>query len=319
MIDSRMDTKFSEFLDTQRAFNEVVYGEINDIKKEEVTKTLALSLHAEVSSIVSSINFKDHTSHRIQINSDKLLYESVDAFRYILAMLNTWGISGDQFCNAFKDKDAYLWIRRECEKESWSGQDVVLVDIDDVLAEFRLGFYTWVKQVHGVDIDIDSKEYYTTKPVMERGLNPEEIFQQFLAQGGMSNLPVVHGCKGFMESLIKRGYWVHLLTARPEDNPRCFYDTFLWLRSIGLPFNRVSFAPEKFRWATQTQYYGKCRIIAVDDSPKHSAEYAKHGIDVLSPIQSYNSELNGLNGVHMYVGFDEALQILDSINPAKAL
>jgi len=319
MIDSRTDTKFADFLQTQKLFNDAVYGEIKDINKEEVTKTLALSLHSEVSSIVSSINFKDHTSHRIQINNDKLLYESVDAFRYILALLNTWDITGEQFCNAFNDKDAYLWIRRECEKESWAGQDVVLVDIDDVLAEFRVGFYRWVLNTYGIDIDINSKEYYTTKPVLDKGVNPEEVFQRFLAQGGMSRLPVVNGCGYFLDSLIRRGYWVHLLTARPEDNPRCFYDTFLWLRSIGLPFNRVSFAPEKFRWTTQTQYYGKCRIIAVDDSPKHSAEYAKHGIEVLSPVQPYNGEIAGLHGVHMYRDFEEALKILDEINPAKTL
>lgn len=306
-----MDIK--TLLETQRAFNHEIYGNLPDEKKEEITKSLMLALHAEASSIASSVNFKDHTSHRIQINKDKLLYESVDAFRYILALLNTWDISADSFSSAFSDKDSFLWIRRESEKRTWAGQDVVLVDIDDVLAEFRRCFFDWIHHRYSVEVDIEGESYYTVNPLVDAGLHPESIFQEFLAGGGMSRLDLVPGALAFLEELRSAGFWIHLLTARPEDNPRCFYDTFLWLRRVNIPFDRVSFAPEKFRWASQSPYYGKCKIIAIDDSPKHSAEYAKHGIPVVSPILSYNKEIHGLPGVHTYGDLAEAADLIKRI------
>lgn len=317
MIDSRMGTSFEDFLEIQKRFNDAVYGDIVDDRKEEITKSLALALHSEVASIASAVNFKDHTSHRAQVNKDKLLYESVDAFRYILALLNTWDITADQFCRAFSDKNSFLWTRKECEKTRWNGQDVILIDVDDVLAGFREGFFAWIESRYGVYVDIETDQYYTTTPLKSKNLNPEEIFQEFLREGGMSTLPVIRGTQEFLETLMKKGYWIQLLTARPESNPRCFYDTFLWLRDAELPFHRVNFAPEKFIWAAQSQYYGKCRIVAVDDSPKHCAEYAKHGIEVASPVKSYNREVHGIPGVHMYETFDQAIEIIDRLISCK--
>jgi dimeric dUTPase (all-alpha-NTP-PPase superfamily) len=102
-----MGTSFEDFLEIQKRFNDAVYGDIGDDRKEEITKSLALALHSEVASIASAVNFKDHTSNRAHVNKDKLLYESVDAFRYILALLNTWDITADQFCRAFSDKNSF--------------------------------------------------------------------------------------------------------------------------------------------------------------------------------------------------------------------
>ena len=123
----------------QKKFNDNLYGEdVDKTKTAEITKTLSLCLHAEVSELVQSIEIRDHHIQTDNIDKTKMLYESVDVFRYILAILNLNKISCDDFLNAFYDKDNYLSCLDK-NPSKWDGKKpVVIVDIDDVLAEFSL-------------------------------------------------------------------------------------------------------------------------------------------------------------------------------------
>jgi len=56
---------------------------------------LSLELHAEVSSLVSAINFKAHRKEKKQPDRDKILYEGIDILRYTMAIMNVWNISSD--------------------------------------------------------------------------------------------------------------------------------------------------------------------------------------------------------------------------------
>ena len=92
---------------------------------------------------------------------------------------------------------------------------------------------------------------------------------------------------------------MQILTARPADNLRCYYDTFAWVQACGLEFNSISFSGEKFRWLADQPFYNEGAVVcAIDDSPKHAAELAKHGIPVIVPVLPYNQELIGFNNIH---------------------
>ena len=65
----------------------------------------------------------------------------------------------------------------------------------------------------------------------------------------------------------------------------------------GIEADGVAFAPEKFLWLTEQKFYMNGRHFAVDDSAKHSAEYAKHGVKVIVPEKPYNQEVKSLNGI----------------------
>ena len=59
-----------------------------------------------------------------------------------------------------------------------------------------------------------------------------------------------------------------------------------------------------------TKYYDSSSIhFAIDDSPKHATEYAKHGIPVKVPRKSYNKKLSS---VDYYSDFDELLSNISS-------
>ena len=92
---------------------------LNDKEKEAKTCEFIAALHGEASSLLNSVNFKDHLPNKKQIDLDKIKFESVDTFRYILAILNLWGISAEEFASAFDDKNEYLNLRHSLYKIKW--------------------------------------------------------------------------------------------------------------------------------------------------------------------------------------------------------
>ena len=305
-----------KMFDTQNEFSSLFFDRKNmTIKeKEEMTKSFSLALHSEVTDLANSINFKDHRLVRHEIDEDKILYKSVDVFRYIIAILNMWNFSTEDFVNSFWDKDMYLNTRHKMEKRQWSGQPVLLVDMDDVLNEFRTDFNAWLFMKKGIRVDPDSTEYYSTKEVKESGFLPEEVFKEFIVDRGLRKIRKQDDIIQIINNLKDEGYWIQIITARPKDNLICLYDTYFWASTCGLNFDHIDFSPEKFRWLVQKDFYDADAVVcAIDDSAKHSSEYAKHGIRVLSPSRSYNQELKNVSGVTMYNNPDELYTLVKTI------
>lgn len=286
-------TDLELFFDLQDKFHKKVYSsqykDFSSKEKEEISKTLGLCLHQEVSSLINTINFKSHTKSYTEVDISNFKYEAADAFRYIIALLNTWEINDKEFLQAFCEKDVYLNVRNKLEKRRWEGQPVIIVDVDDVLAEFRDGFSEWLKKYKDIDASVSSKEYYFITALANSKENPEEIFMEFLKTGGFKNLEVVKHSMKALKTLRKKGYWIQLLTARPKENLKCLYDTYEWISKWTDCFDAIDFSTEKFRWCAQSEFYDSGAIkFAIDDSPKHIEEYAKHGIKTLVPLKTYN-------------------------------
>jgi len=273
-------------------------------QKQEMLKTFVLSLHAESTGIADAVNYKDHRMLPDSVDLQKILYKSVDAYRYVLAILNLWGISSSTFESALQQKDEFLHYRNFLSKKTWKGEPIVLFDLDDVLAEFRDEFCKFVTQGSGVFIDPSSNEYYNITTFKNHGLSNENYFRNFVDNHGFLRLGLNSKYFKFMQALKQEGFWVQILTARPSENSSCFYDTYSWLYRNSIPADSVAFAPEKFAWFANQPNYSVAKCFAVDDSAKHSAEYVKHGVPCLVPQKTYNSEVNGLKDI-IYVKDDD--------------
>ncbi len=293
----------------QKQYNNKIIPDIQSEEiKDRITQNLALCTHAEISALVNAVNFKHHHGISQKINRDNILFESVDIIRYIMAIMNVWEIEPEEFEDAFNKKDAYLWMQQNMDSRAWNGEPVVIVDIDDVIASFRESFASWLEEEYSVKMNVESKEYYFITALTDSGLNPELVFENFMAQGGFSNLPIVSGARSFLNYLKSEGYWVQFLTARPKEDLRCLFDTHSWISKNKLPYDRIDFSTEKFRWCAKSEYYDSGAIkFAIDDSPKHASEYAKHGINVKVPTMSYNSHIEGEN-IQFYSSFDDLIR-----------
>lgn len=284
----------------QRSFGEKLqqFGKSPD-ERLELTKTLLLSLHNEVGQLTNSINFRHHVEDRF-MNRDKMLFESVDIIRYVAAILNTWDFNHSDLAGAMELRDLQLNLRHDLHKRKWNGEPVIIVDVDDVIADFRVAFYSWLEGL-GVAVDLKGKEYYNTSCIVDAGLDPNTVFQDFISAGGMMNLEPVTWLMEEIAALRRSGHWIQILTARPQENPMCECSTYAWLARHGLEVDGVAFSPEKYRWLTTQDFYLRGAVrFAIDDSPKHALEYASHGVHLLAPSKTYNEQLIGVKNIDVY-------------------
>lgn len=306
----------------QRQYNNKIVGRADQLSqelKEKITQDNVLCAHAELSALVNATHYKNHHTHSEPLaNRRTVLYETVDVIRYMIATLNTWGVTPAEFEKAFKKKDIYLNKHYELQQKKWNGQPVAIVDIDDVLANFRKGFSDWLKDKFQVDADVDSKEYYFISALSKINLNSETVFKMFLDDEGFANLSIDTHNLELLWQLKHQGYWIHLLTARPEEELQCLYDTYFWIVQQNIPCDAISFSPEKFRWCAKSKYYDEGAIkFAIDDAPKHAEDYAKHGIKCLVPKKPYNEHLDNPNIFH-YENYYQSISILQELNLIKS-
>ena len=306
----------------QRQYNNKIVGRPDQLSrelKEKITQDNVLCAHAELSALVNATNYKNHHTHSEPLaNKRTVLYETVDVIRYMIATLNTWDIKPEAFEKAFHRKDIYLNKHHELQNRKRKDlQPVAIVDIDDVLANFRQGFSDWLKEKFKVDADVNSREYYFISALSKINLNSETVFKMFLDDEGFAKLTIDTDNLELLWQLKHRGYWIHLLTARPEEELQCLYDTYFWIWQQNIPCDAISFSPEKFRWCAKSKYYDQGAIkFAIDDAPKHAEDYAKHGIKCLVPKKPYNEHLDDPNIFH-YKDFHESISILQELNLIK--
>jgi hypothetical protein len=290
---------FKEALKRQRDFSDLFFNaeSMSPLQKREMLKTFVISLHTETTGICEAMNYKEHRLSSKQIDVQKILYKSVDAYRYILAILNLFNVSHEDFINALAQKDEFLHYRNQLSKKKWSGQPVAIFDMDDVLANFRKSFCAWATNECGHFIDPESDEYYNVREFKRLNINGEQYFKKFMDTHGFLTLERDDNYFGLLQHLKERGWWIQILTARPSSNLPCFYDTYSWLSRNGIDADGIAFSPEKLTWVCDQEFYTTGKYFAIDDSGKHSAEYAKHSVPVLVPEKPYNQEVRGTQNV----------------------
>lgn len=298
----------------QREFSRLHYdvGVMSVDERERKTRELALALHHEVSKLVNAVNFRSHIKDRQQTDTACVLYETVDVIRYAMAICNLWDFNVDDFIAAWWDKDAYLTLNNTLQNTRWTDSPVVLVDIDDVLAKFRVGFSDWITETKGIVCDSNSPEYYFIEALSATGYSSLKLFDEFISARGMAMLDI-EPLADVITRLHNAGVWIQLVTARPRDNQVCRYDTYHWLRDSGIAFDGLQFTSEKLAYATRTKFHIDGKIAcAIDDGPNHVYSYTSHGITTFMPVKSYNSGVKANANTLLYDS-DDVSDVYDRI------
>ena len=196
-------------MNIQKKYNTQVIGtKLTQNEIEAHTQQLALCAHAELSSLVNATNFKKHHGNLEKVDRSNILFESIDVLRYILAIQNLWNISPEEIASAFTAKDSYLNARKRIQDNPWQGQPVAIVDMDDVIVDFRVGFANWLHRTYGLNVDVESEEYYFITALQKVDINPEEVFSRFVAESGFAKLEPNNDAIAFMKKLKDMGYWI---------------------------------------------------------------------------------------------------------------
>lgn len=288
---SELWNDLSESIKRQREFTEKFLPlDMSPDDKRRQTLSFAVSMQSELVRLCNAISYKDiRNSKNTDVSS--VIHNLADVYRYVLATLNLWNVSPDKFSQVLDVKDKYLNLKwQHGQKSRHADQPVVLFDMDDVLARFRSEFCHFGTFKKGVIMDEDSTEYYCVSALKKAGINNEDLFKEFVLQGGMSRLQLDVEHVELLKSLKQAGAWIVVLTARPDENPDVKCDTYAWFYDHKIDVDNIVFAKEKLSWLTGQEFYGKVPVISVDDSAKHAMEYAKHGVKCYTPERPYNYE-----------------------------
>ncbi len=307
----------TDFLKIQKKFSDACFesDKLTEDERLEKHKTFCLALHDEATQLANSIHFKDHRQVLTPTDRQKILYESVDVLRYTFAVLNLWDFRAEDLDDAFMSRDAQLWDKKNRPISGWTNQPVIIVDVDDVIARFREGFFSWLNKKFNLNVSTEIPEYYYSGPVGD--MTGEEAFSLFIEEGGFKSLRENISILSSLKALKEKGYWIQLLTARPSDNLKCMYDTYTWLNLLDVPYDNVDFSFEKYRWLSDKHFYKEGKVVcAIDDSPKHASEYASQGIRTLVPKRSYNKEVWDKSNITTFDWEEGKIdEIIESITP----
>lgn len=213
-------------------------------EQEELTKEFVVHLMAEVTEVLSTINWKMHHPHgEEEIIKSKIITEIVDVWKYIVGLSQVWGLTAFDILDGYRKKSKVVELKYSFGKELLHLKDknVVAIDIDGVLAPYPEHFLQYVNSKLNSNYD----DYRDAKAEIEP-LLLLDLKTQYRESGLKAKMPVINGAKEFLSELRLRGYYIILLSSRPiEKHPNLYYDTYYWLWVNGLQYNAIYFSEYK--------------------------------------------------------------------------
>jgi FMN phosphatase YigB (HAD superfamily) len=177
---------------------------------------------------------------------------------------------------------------------------VVVIDIDGVLADYRMGLLYWIRQsrpdlAQKANMHINRADTWIDHSSMgisyRKWLDTLEMFRM---SGGKQSIPVYDGAVELIEKLQRRDYEIVLLTSRPIDIYSNIYrDTVEWLRNNSLNHDMLLWSKSKAEMVYKMRLTDKV-AFAIDDEFKHIEDYDRLGINTFW-IDLYKKG----EGVHM--------------------
>lgn len=295
--------RFSQMYDRQAAFQQTLYGNLEDFtdaERVDVAKNMATHLVSEAMEFMNELAWKAKRRQIAKIVPSNLLEESVDCIKMALTLPILFGFSSEEVFKAFMEKSDVVEQRYQQEYPLYeiieSGKPVVALDIDGVLADYPNCFYNWIVRRNNLMQFGGTYQY----PFNPDTLDPIQAFHgmyspvemaalkdEYRQSGWKRHLPVIAGAVQFTHALRAKGYSIVLVTARPyKQYSRLFADTMVWLNENDFAFDAILWADNK-----------ECRLAEeftqvaafIDDDPANTERTAASGIRSFTLHRRYNN------------------------------
>ena len=166
-------------------------------------------------------------------------------------------------------------------------KNVVVVEIDGVICDYRLGLLYWIRQ-SWPSLSQKANEHLKVENTWidheSMGVSYREwlgVLEMFRLSGGKQTLPVFPGAKLLLDDCKTAGYEIVLLTSRPIDIYSNIYrDTVEWLRNNNLQYDMILWSKSKADMVYKMRLMDKI-MYAFDDEYRHVQDYAKLGIETI--------------------------------------
>ena len=263
------------------------------------TKEITLHLISECASLLdASGTWKEHRRDpTARENPVRVKIELTDILKYWITLCQIHGFTPEDMMDAFWEKS--MVVRQRYSQEFVQALDTpsVVLDLDNVLADYVTGFLTWMHANHFISDAVFKRSITAKRYVDQYALNlPFQLYEEakhlFRVSDEHARLPVMPGAVEFVKTVADQGLVVIILTSRPIDKyPNLFGETLRWLTEHEIPHHMVWWATDKghaINAANVTPYIR----FAVDDEERFVRQFGKLEIPtywLTQETQSYAS------------------------------
>lgn len=285
------------------------------------TKELVLHLISEADELLrASGAWKFHRRVPVRENKRAVGYELADLFKYVMSVAQVHGITIEEFVQFYWEKSMVVRQRYAQEFVQTLDQPAMVVDIDNVLADYIRGFIVWLGEAKIIPTDVAADFYEHPRYVSARSLGlPEHLYDEakhlYRISGQHAYIPSMYGAAQFLIRMqqARPDRSIILLTARPIDRyPNLYGETLAWIQQVGLPCHFVWWASDKGE-AIRTSGIANHVELAIDDDWTHVEQFGRIGVTTywLNHSGECNimetMKMDLLSNVRMVRNFDDIL------------
>jgi len=209
--------------------------QLTEDDRNRLTRDYIEALHSELVEVLNTRSWKKHR-WTPAAGRETLLEELIDVQKYLWGLMQVWSVTLPELAQAFNAKSDVVEQRFKQEHvlpKQIANDRAVMVDIDSTVADWKSGFRCWVEQAYP---DLNPSDYF---PHVDPALR-QRLKDEMHASGGMRELTILPNAWAAIEDLVRAGYVIVWLTARPiQKFPRLANDTVVWLRRQNLPSDYI--------------------------------------------------------------------------------
>jgi hypothetical protein len=285
-------------LEHQRAFNKQVWDPDGKSATEVIDRLrhLVFGEIEESLEFMKTYDFKVHRRQKLRMQNVAHSHEElIDMYKYWLSLVDTANFPIDKLEEMYYAKSAVVQYRFQEEWLKQIDRPVVIVDIDQVLADYISGICKWGREwgpklmdmslptIHRFVNRLNTIEregsWVNAETVGVPHLEWQKVKHDFRTRGGKRDLPVFPDVRPFLDWCHDRKWIIILVTSRPiVEYPNLFTDTLWWLDHNQLKYDLVWWSMEKAERLEEAALPKEQIVFAVDDSPRFVNQLREKGI-----------------------------------------
>lgn len=287
-------------------------------ERSQFTKDMTLAMTAEVIELLNTIQWKSHRKVATLENRAHTVTELVDIFKYWLTLVQSWGVTPQEFFETYWAKSAVCRQRytEEWMEEGERNRPIAVVDLDNTICDYISGLCAWIAVHYPAFAErarvlarerqwINAASVGVTEPTWQM------MKHQFRVSGAKRHLPAMPGAEVFMQRLQRLGYSVVILTSRPIDKyPNIYTDTLGWLKDRGFPFTHLWWAHDKGERLAVSDGVLRRVHLFVDDELRYVTQVAQHGIRCVWLTTSTETPIGPYRMVSRYANLEDLVKDL---------
>lgn len=309
--------KLEDIWKQQKDYNYLVQEQQRQTSSEWMINYI-LGTMTELTELLDETNWRTHRVKRVDQFGPNVAEELADITKYVFSMWQIMGYSQQDMLQAMSQKGELLQqlIMQEM-RPAITGRNILMLDLDGVVADFRKGFLDWVSTSQwkdtltisadqiGLHLDLNNSWDY-------QAYNQAKI--AFEQEGGYHKLPVIPQVSLAVNSLYRVGWHVIVYTARPYSTyKRIWGDTWNWLKQHNILVNELHFGYDS-RVVAASALAESNFVIALEDDPTLIRRYEGCKIPVIVYPQPYNETMYLATGSHFIFPEDEFWDISSHID-----